>query len=173
MNNVALLGILLIPYVSIAADQSPYAGEDLRTIKSLSEQEIKSLSTGNGMGFAKLAELNHYPGPKHVLALSDELGLSPLQIAETEALYEKMHQDAVALGKKLLAAEASLDHDFEDELISPKTLETALLEIGKIRARLRYVHLEAHLRQKQLLNAEQISKYDRVRGYHGSAQTQH
>ncbi len=173
MNNLALLGIFLIPCISFATDQSPYAGQDLRPIKSLSEREIRSLSAGSGMGFAKLAELNHYPGPKHVLALSDELGLSPLQIAETEALYEKMHQDAVVLGKKLMAAEASLDHNFEDESVNPKTLETALLEIGKIRARLRFVHLEAHLRQKQLLNAEQISKYDRVRGYHGAAQTQH
>lgn len=173
MKKLASICIILIPCISIAADQSPYAGEDLRTIKSLSEQEIKSLSTGNGMGFAKLAELNHYPGPKHVLEISDELELSSLQIAETQSLYEEMHKNAVTLGSRLLAAESQLDREFENGRVSAETLEVALLEIGKIRAELRYVHLDAHLRQKKLLSPEQISKYDRVRGYHVAEPTQH
>ena len=173
MNKLASICVILIPCISFASDQSPYAGENLRSIKSLSEQEIESLSAGNGMGFAKLAELNHYPGPKHVLEVSDELELSPLQIAETQSLYEQMHKNAVTLGSRLLAAESQLDREFENGRVSAETLETALLEIGRIRAQLRYVHLEAHLRQKQLLSPKQISKYDAVRGYHGAAQKQH
>lgn len=173
MNKLAAICVILIPCISFASDQSPYAGENLRSIKSLSEQEIESLSAGNGMGFAKLAELNHYPGPKHVLEVSDELELSPLQIAETRSLYEQMHKNAVTLGNRLLAAESQLDREFENARVSAETLETALLEIGRIRAQLRFVHLEAHLRQKQLLSPKQISKYDAVRGYHGAAQTQH
>ena len=173
MNKLASICVILIPCILFASDQSPYAGENLRSIKSLSEQEIESLSAGNGMGFAKLAELNHYPGPKHVLEVSDELELSPLQIAETRSLYEQMHKNAVTLGSRLLAAESQLDREFENGRVSAETLETALLEIGRIRAQLRYVHLEAHLRQKQLLSPKQISKYDAVRGYHGAAQKQH
>ena len=173
MNKLAAICVILIPCISFASDQSPYAGENLRSIKSLSEQEIESLSAGNGMGFAKLAELNHYPGPKHVLEVSDELELSPLQIAETRSLYEQMHKNAVTLGNRLLAAESQLDREFENARVSAETLETALLEIGRIRAQLRFVHLEAHLRQKQLLSPKQISKYDAVRGYHGAAQKQH
>ena len=47
-----------------------------RLIKALSEQQIADLKAGRGMGLALPAELNGYPGPIHVLELSDELGLS-------------------------------------------------------------------------------------------------
>jgi len=98
------------------------------------------------MGFAKLAELNHYPGPKHVLELAVDLGLTRSQVSETEALFEKMRLNAVVLGEELLEAEMALDQDFSQGAISPESLESALLSIGRIRAQLRYVHLEAHLR---------------------------
>ncbi len=76
----------------------------------------------------------------------------------------------MVLGEELLLAESRLDQDFEAGTIRSETLRSALLEIGAIRARLRYVHLEAHLRQKQMLTAEQILKYDELRGYHGVMQ---
>lgn len=173
MKNIASLIILLTPCVLLASGESPYAGEDLRQIKSLSEREVESLRLGDGMGFAKLAELNHFPGPRHVLDISDDLGLTPSQIAETESLFEEMSLNAVALGEKLLAAESELDREFEEQSISPKALRTALLEIGRLRAELRYVHLEAHLRQQKLLSPEQVSKYDAMRGYHAAADEQH
>lgn len=75
----------LISGISLAAAQSPYAGEELRSIKSMSPQKIESLLSGRGMGFAKLAELNHYPGPKHVLELADDLDLTPSQVSETKS----------------------------------------------------------------------------------------
>jgi hypothetical protein len=170
MNKIALLFLCATPCLSVATDQSPYAGEELRSIKSLSEQEIESLQVGNGMGFAKLAELNHYPGPKHVLELADHLVLSPSQSASTQSLFDEMQRKAVSLGKQLLHAELRLDREFGKGSISPQMLKSALLEIGELRAQLRYVHLEAHLRQRQLLSPEQISKYDAVRGYHSTSQ---
>ena len=36
-------------------------------IRGLSEQEIDDLTNGRGMGLARAAELNGYPGPLHVL----------------------------------------------------------------------------------------------------------
>lgn len=172
MKKLASLLFVAIPCFSLAADQSPYEGEELRDIKSLSDREIASLRRGDGMGFAKLAELNHYPGPKHVLEIADELGLSPQQLSETKSLYEEMRRNAIALGTELLAAESRLDLEFEQKSISSESLEEALLDIAEIRARLRYVHLEAHLRQKDLLRPEQVRQYDEVRGYKG-AQHQH
>ena len=169
MKNIALAMLVLMPGMSLAADQSPYVGEELRSIKSLTSQEVESLRSGGGMGFAKLAELNHYPGPKHVLELADELNLTPSQIFETEALFEEMRISAVVLGEELLAAEMALDQEFSRGAISPEALESALLSIGKLRAQLRYVHLEAHLRQRRLLTTEQIAKYDETRGYRGAA----
>jgi hypothetical protein len=167
MNKLFSLFFIMMPVATLAAEQAPYAGQEQRTIKSLSANEIQSLQNGGGMGFAKLAELNHFPGPKLVLDARDELELNPSQLAATEALYEEMRRNAVVLGEELLFAESGLDQDFEAGTISSESLHSALLEIGTIRARLRYVHLEAHLRQKQLLTAEQILKYDELRGYQG------
>src|SRR3954453_5821878 len=57
-----------------AAQTGPYAGMESRPIKTLSTTEIADYLSGKGMGFARAAELNHYPGPAHVLALASELG---------------------------------------------------------------------------------------------------
>lgn len=168
MTKILTVWLVLVPCVSVASDQSPYAGEERREVKSLSKKEINSLRHGDGMGFAKLAELNHYPGPKHVLEIADELDLSASQRVQTETLYEEMQRDAVALGEQLLAAESRLDLEFEKRSVSPDSLRTALLEIGELRARLRYVHLEAHLQQKNVLSPEQVREYDKLRGYRDS-----
>jgi hypothetical protein len=47
-----------------AETSSPYSGQETREIKALSRDEISGYLSGDGMGFAKAAELNHYPGPK-------------------------------------------------------------------------------------------------------------
>ena len=167
MKTIALAALALMFGMSHAADRSPYEGEELRSIKSLTSQEIKSLQSGGGMGFAKLAELNHYPGPKHVLELADDLDLTASQLVETNFLFKEMQLNAVGLGEKLLDAEMALDQEFSNGEVSPESLESALLKIGEIRAQLRYVHLEAHLRQRHLLTSDQISTYDDSRGYRG------
>jgi Spy/CpxP family protein refolding chaperone len=169
MRKIVLLGISILAGASFAADKAPYAGEELRSIKSLSPQEVESLRSGQGMGFAKLAELNHYPGPKHVLELADDLELTPSQRARTEEIFKRMQDRAVALGEQLLEAEIDLGRHFEDGTIDPQSLEDALLRIGEIRGRLRHVHMNAHLEQKRVLTAQQITKYDEIRGYLGSA----
>lgn len=165
MRTFACCLMMMFPLAGFAAEQSPYAGEEHRAIKSLSEQEIEALRRGDGMGFAMLAELNHFPGPKHVLAVADRLRLSATQIEATEALFEDMRSRAVALGEELIAAEARLDRAFTEATVTADRLLDALLEIGEIKARLRFVHLESHLRQRSLLSPEQISKYDEIRGY--------
>ena len=165
MKYLVPLAACLLVTAMLQAAESPYAGQQYRSIKSLSDREVTSLLNGDGMGFAKPAELNHYPGPKHVLELADELALTPSQQAETEALYEAMRSDAQALGKALLAAEAGLDQAFAKGAVDAASLEDRVLEIGEIRARLRYVHLAAHLRQKALLTEAQVARYDTLRGY--------
>jgi len=52
-----------------------YAGQETRKIKALSEDQIQGYLAGSGMGLAMAAELNHYPGPKHVLELAEKLQL--------------------------------------------------------------------------------------------------
>ncbi len=91
-----------IPQLLMAGQAFPpssYSGQESRVIKSLSEQEIEALEYGDGMGFAKAAELNHYPGPRHVLDLAEQLGLTPPQESRTQALYEEMREAAVLVGQ--------------------------------------------------------------------------
>ena len=175
MKHFSLIVFAVAITMSVATAESPYAGQEHRSIKSLSPQDIAALKNGEGMGFAKLAELNHFPGPKHVLGLAQQLSLTPKQLAESRLLFDGMRTKAIAIGHELLEAEAELDHAFANNAISAEMLESALLEIGEIRARLRFVHLEAHLRQKLLLTDAQITSYDQSRGYgqNGSDHSEH
>ena len=165
MNRIFVIMAIVIPQSLMAAQTSTYSGQESRVIKSLSEQEIESLRTGNGMGFAKAAELNHYPGPRHVLMLAGELRLTVSQQSRTQALYDDMRGDAVLLGRELLHAEEELDQLFSGETVNAESLEKTLQNIGHLRAKLRFVHLEAHLQQSEILDSYQRDSYDQLRGY--------
>ena len=165
MIRVSVLLVAALLLAPLAVAQSPYAGEESRAIKSLSEKEKAALERGAGMGMARIAELNHYPGPRHVLELATELELTDSQIEETEDLFANVKISAVELGRQIVEAEAELDGMFSDGSVTPESLETAVLEIGEMRARLRHVHLDAHLQQAAILSPEQIEAYDSLRGY--------
>ena len=67
------------PHNESTAMVSPYAGQESRNIKSLSQSDLLSLQNGSGEAFgglAKAAELNGYPGPRHVLDMDSELELT-------------------------------------------------------------------------------------------------
>jgi hypothetical protein len=145
--------------------ESPYKGQQLRNIKALSQNDIDGYMAGKGMGFAKAAELNHYPGPRHVLDLSKELELSDKQLNQTQTLFNKMQAKAIDLGKQLIDREQKLDQLFAQGSVNKNSLELTLQDIGAIQAKLRNVHLSTHLEQKQLLTKHQVIMYDRIRGY--------
>jgi Spy/CpxP family protein refolding chaperone len=169
---VLLLAVLVAP--AVRADTSPYAGEQGRTIKALSPGEIDDLRTGRGMGLAKAAELNGFPGPMHVLELADRLGLSAEQRSATHALVARMKADAQRLGADIIAAEQALDRAFADRGIDDGALQAKLAEIARLQGELRYVHLRTHLAQAALMTPEQRRQYDMLRGYaEGGATPQH
>src|SRR6266704_5180528 len=97
---------------SLAQTTSPYSGQEQRSIKALSDREISDLTEGRGMGLAKAAELNGYPGPMHVLELADPLELSDQQRVKMQELLAAMKAEAIPLGEKLIAQEANLDRQF-------------------------------------------------------------
>lgn len=148
-----------------AAPQQPYAGQQQRPIKALSDAEVADYLGGKGMGFAKAAELNHYPGPRHVLDLADKLALSAEQRQRTQALFDAMQQRAMTLGRELVEKERALDERFATGVIDEPSLRTLLQEIGYLQAELRHVHLATHLKQKAILTRHQVVLYDRLRGY--------
>lgn len=161
--------IITIPCLAFAqSGHSPYAGQEKREIKALSQEDIEGYLTGQGMGFAKAAELNHYPGPKHVLELARELSLEKEQIDQTKEAYNRMHKDAVSLGRKIVEKEGFLDHLFASRKIDKEKLRTMTLEIGTLQGELRAVHLRAHLEMRRILTPHQIQRYDELRGYQGA-----
>ena len=93
-NTVLIIALSQLGIDVSAIAAGPYAGQQHRSIKALSEQEITGLLAGKGMGLAKAAELNDYPGPKHVLELVDKLSLSKQQLSKTKQLFNEMEQQA-------------------------------------------------------------------------------
>lgn len=143
----------------------PYAGQHTREIKALSAEQIDELLAGRGMGFALPAELNGYPGPRHVLELADELKLGDTQRQQTEALHARMQAEAIALGTALVEAERALEHLFAARTADSGNLQAALERIAEISAKLRRTHLQAHIEQTALLTPDQVATYNRMRGY--------
>lgn len=163
-NLVGALAILVCTAVA-AATSSPYAGEQGRAIKALSEEQVADLLAGRGMGFAKAAELNGYPGARHVIDLADQLALSDDQLRGTRRLFDSMQEQAIDLGRQVIDAERQLDELFLTRRASPATLSAAVARIGTLQAELRRVHLQAHIDTTALLSDAQLAKYSQLRGY--------
>lgn len=151
-----------------AQTQNPYAGEQSRAIKALSSKEVDDLTQGRGMGLAKPAELNRYPGPMHALELAEPLKLSGGQRQALQASTARMSADAKALGAELLGLERDLDAAFATRRIDERRLKELTAQIGVRQGALRAVHLAAHLETAAALSAEQIAQYDVLRGYSGT-----
>lgn len=165
VRSVLCCALALLAGSASSNAQSPYVGQELREIKALSPQEIADYRAGKGMGLAKSAELNGYPGPAHVLELAVQLELTAEQRAKTEALFQKMQSSAVTLGKELVEEERALDQLFASRSVNAAILASSLAHIGRLQAQLRQVHLEAHLEQTALLTPQQVAKYIQLRGY--------
>ena len=144
---------------------SSYAGQEKREIKALSDEDTKAYENGEGMGFAKAAELNHYPGPKHVLDAAAELGLTADQKGQTQKIYNEMHEKAVRTGRRIVEDEGKLDDLFSSGTINPKQLDSLTAAIAASQGGLRAIHLGAHLAEREVLTPSQIRRYDELRGY--------
>jgi len=153
--------------VPVLADApiTPYAGQQTRAIKALSDDDIAGLLKGEGMGYAKAAELNGYPGPKHVLDLADRLKLTEAQRQQVQAIFDRMSASAKPLGAELVERERVLDQLFQKGEITPDRLAAETAGIAELQGRLRSVHLAAHLETRALLTPDQIAQYEHLRGY--------
>jgi hypothetical protein len=147
------------------ASTAPYAGWNGRAIKSLSAEQIDDLRNGRGMGLALAAELNGYPGPRHVLDLPDQLGLSALQRVEAQRLFDEMQAQAIQLGEQVIAGETTLDRLFASGAASDPTIQARAVELGRLQGALRGHHLRYHLAMREVLSPHQVMRYQQLRGY--------
>lgn len=134
-------------------------------LKALSPEQVKQYLSGAGMGYAKAAELNHFPGPMHSLELADRLGLSAGQRAAAKALMDKHKAEARGIGAKLVDAERALEALFHAQQVDQAALASAVRTAAALEGEYRLAHLDTHRRMRALLTPEQVKRYDELRGY--------
>jgi Heavy-metal resistance len=160
-----IAALMLGAFALAQQSHSPYAGQETRAIKALSEEAVQALRSGEGMRLAKAAELNHYPGPRHVLDLATPLQLSETQRAETQQIYDRMHREAVRLGVLIIDKERELEDLFATGAVDSQILQSLAQQIAQVQGDLRVAHLQAHIEMKRALSRGQIDTYDALRGY--------
>lgn len=166
MKTLTLILTTLLSFTGFSQHlHSSYDGEEKRTVKALSDSDIDGYMNGKGMGLAKAAELNGYPGPMHVLDLKKELELTEKQINQIQSIYDDMKTNAVLLGKQIVEKETALDEAFKSKTMSGKKLNGLTADIAELQGKLRAVHLNAHLKTTEVLSKDQIKKYNELRGY--------
>lgn len=171
MHQVLVVPVVLLAVTASALAQSPhpmhspYAGQQNNSIPSLSPEQVQGYLLGSGIGLARAAELNHYPGPRHVLDLAEAVQLNLHQTDALQRIYDKMHTTAVALGQQLVDKERELNRLFALGHSDEGQLQKLVNEIATLEGKLRFVHLRAHLETKSVLTVAQVAKYDQLRGY--------
>jgi hypothetical protein len=164
-----ILAVVIAPTMPLAQGHSghasPYAGFETREIKSLSDNDIDELRRGDGWGLALAAELNGIPGPAHLLELRDEIPLSADQITAIEAIFSEMQTEAVEAGARLIEAEKAIEAEFRAGGLDNARLRSLIVEAEAARSELRFIHLSRHLSTPPLLGADQITRYNTLRGY--------
>ena len=135
--------------------------------------KMEQYRAGAGMGYARAAELNHFPGPMHVLELADKLALSDEQRVATRRLMDAHKAEARALGAKLVEAEREVEALFRGGQVEEAALAKAVRSAAALEGEYRLSHLETHRRMRALLTAEQVARYDELRGYASGKQDKH
>ncbi len=145
-----------------------YAGQQQRAIKALSSDEVRAYLDGAGAGFARAAELNRHPGPMHALELAAPLQLTPAQRDALTQLMARHKTEARAFGADVVRLEQELDTLFAAGNPAREAVEAKAAQIGAAQARFRASHLTTHIDTTRLLTADQIARYDHLRGYAGA-----
>ena len=135
-----VIGFLRGVFVS-TSHQSPYIEQTNSPVRGLSAQEVEDLLQGRGAGYARTAELNSYPGPRHVLDLKQDLALSAEQEQAIQTVFNAMQRRAQQLGETIIEQEAQLSQLFAMEEIAPATLDQQTAELASLYGELRATHL--------------------------------
>lgn len=171
MKRMVFAALLAAAAAGAHAQHKGYAGQQTREIKSMSGEDVDQHLSGAGMGYARAAELNQFPGPMHVLELADQLKLSSQQRAQTKTLMDAHKAEARVIGRRFVEAERALDALFRKGDVDAATLAAHVSRAAAVQGEYRLSHLETHRRMRALLTDEQVKRYDVLRGY-GTGQPQ-
>jgi hypothetical protein len=162
---MVVVTLLYTDAIQAQHEHSPYAGTETAEGTTLTPLEIAQLREGEGMRLALPAELNQYPGPKHVLELADSLGLTPTQKHRIEDMRESMRVAAIGKGNEIIVVERHLAEVFRSGTATRDDVERITGHLGSLRGQLQAIHLGAHLEARLQLTDDQVAQYDRLRGY--------
>ena len=76
-----------------------------------------------------------------------------------------MHATAVAAGTVYLAAQEALEADFRAGRLTTEVLQVRVTDVARLRGGLEGAHLSAHLATAAVLSADQVARYNILRGY--------
>jgi Spy/CpxP family protein refolding chaperone len=113
------------------------------------------LLKGEVAGQNLVAESNGYPSPQKLVLLKDQIGLTKDQVKKIKEIETNLPISAVVKGQEIIDAEEELNKLFESGAVNEKTLRIKLERIGKMRAELRFMHLQIYVKEKQILSAKQ------------------
>lgn len=171
--HAAIMMFLLGGTFALRAQELGYVDFQSRKIKALSDTQIEGYLNGEGMEMALAAELNSYPGPKHILDMKEKLDLTAEQTKAMQEVFSTMQNRAVALGKEIVESEERLNNLFAEQSATEEQLQSLLTGISDLQGKLRFTHLRAHLAAKKILTQEQNREYAKLRGYESGAHQHH
>ena len=145
------------------APEAGHQGNRHQSMQAMQTREFNNLQQGRGMGMARVAETNGYPGPMHVLEHAEALELTDGQIERTRELKTRVRTRAPELGNQIVDAEKRLEAMFAEGGVNAAKMDSLLIEIAELRAHLRSLHLTAHLDQAAVLTETQIEQYKTLR----------
>jgi len=167
---------LLVPMAACAqhsgpvpsrASGAPHHATPGAEIPGLGADEIVELREGGGMGLARVADVQGYPGPRHVLDAwaAGSLPLSKEQVTQVQEIVRAMELEARRVGGLVLDSERELALAFGSGAIDVTSLRPRLERIAALRGELRAVHLDAHLATRAVLHPAQLARYAELRGH--------
>jgi hypothetical protein len=170
----AVLALLLPAALALCDGRARASGAEPR-IPGLEPEEVRALLQGEGMGQARVADVQGYPGPRHVLQAwtAGRLPLSDAQLTRIQAIAGAMDAEAHRLGRLVLDAEEELALAFGAGRIDVTDLEARVGRIAALRGALRTAHLRAHLATRAALDRAQLARYAEYRGAPAGAGAPH
>lgn len=123
----------------------------------------EALMNGDEGSQASYAEDSGCPSPKKVLDAAVELDLTPAQKKSVQKIYDDARERAKELGKQIVRIEQEISQAFREGLVTAKSITADAQDIGRLRGKLRAVHLVAHLETKGVLNNEQVKMYMKMK----------
>lgn len=156
--------LFMFSFTAVAQDSAAVARDTERSlIRSLSDRGYLDLKYGREMGMADVAAVNRYPVPDQVKQLAGELKLSASQKTELEKILAAREFKAREMGGFILAQETRLNGLFESGKATDGSVIYYTNKIGLYLGELRNAHLQAYLKTRKILTAEQIRRYYQIK----------